>query len=543
VSIDATGSIPYSSSLSFGPNTVAIPVTGFELRAPVRTNDQIVLVDRHITDIDFDGDRINDAADLAMWRVVVGNEAVVLPNRVASLTALRVDSFISIRVIYSSGISSKSATTMQSTWYAPGIGVVRNVLASSDPKRVMDQEDLLTGYDGITSGWGYLYQDKTVQPVGPFQPLTFPIKLPDGALMYAYDMADTPVMVRMDRSGNYLSAKTIPTGVPVSSTMFRLGAGIRYVVRQFPILSIYPVSDDGAFTSTTPATVDLSGRLNQLLSADSLSITAAAGADRIWLAWHRSYFVSPGNVADEIVLRAIDGGGNFVSDEILFPTRAGLYDLQIAANSIGVTLSWKDVDVNGVMWLRYVQVKSSGGVTFDNRLPEPQNWFAGGYEQPRIAPVVDENNLWLLWNGVTDSSFVPPVPHGLRIDGAGNVVGTSADAAGVNAATISPFDSDFTDVNWPLRVATVGGNWFVTGKGFGYMYSEDTTRIPWLTYGEYAPGVGALTGTIREVMKVHVPLPMPQTNIVQPIVFDDRVLLLPDDGIQTLPTVVWRRQP
>jgi hypothetical protein len=232
-----------------------------------------------------------------------------------------------------------------------------------------------------------------------------------------------------------------------------------------------------------------------------------------------------------------------VSDEILFPTRAGLYDLQIAANSIGVTLSWKDVDINGVMWLRYVQVKYSGGVSFDKRLPQPQNWFSGGYGQPCLTPVVDENNIWLLWNGVTDSSFVPPVPHGLRIDDAGNVVGTSADAAGVNAATISPFDSDFTDVNWPLRVATVGGNWFVTGKGFGYMYSEDTTRIPWLTYGEYAPGVGALTGTIREVMKVHVPLPMPQTNIVQPIVFDDRVLLLPDDGIQTLPTVVWRRQP
>jgi hypothetical protein len=142
-----------------------------ELRSPVKVNDQYVGIDKHIADIrtDFDGDKVNDALDVAVYSTVIGEEILDLPNR-RQVKAVHVDMRFRARVKYSkTGTFSPVYESLQSTWYAPGIGIVKRRLeqpnnTASLPNRVVTE--LLENWDGLTEGLGHTDTVVATAPAG-----------------------------------------------------------------------------------------------------------------------------------------------------------------------------------------------------------------------------------------------------------------------------------------------------------------------------------------------------------------------------------------
>ena len=157
--------------LMLAANIPAQAVDIVELRSPVRINDQYVSLDKRIADSgkDFDGDKVNEALDVAVYSTVIGEEIIDLPNR-RQVKAVRVDMNFHVRVKYSkTGTDSPIYEAKQSTWYAPGIGIVKSrIEAPNDtdglPNRVATE--ILENWDGLTEGLGHLDTVVAVSPAG-----------------------------------------------------------------------------------------------------------------------------------------------------------------------------------------------------------------------------------------------------------------------------------------------------------------------------------------------------------------------------------------
>lgn len=162
--VNGTVTATETLDLGAGPQSVA----AVELRSPVRANDQITVLERFgvLTSVDVDGDKKADTADLAYYRRVIANEDVELPALGQTLRAVRVDDTAIIRFHRSSdGAAIAPVTTTGSTWYAPGIGVVRRTLAEPPVNGQSDQYDeRLQAFDGLSSGAGALMHTRPDQP-------------------------------------------------------------------------------------------------------------------------------------------------------------------------------------------------------------------------------------------------------------------------------------------------------------------------------------------------------------------------------------------
>lgn len=160
-----------TNQIAFSANTPAQAVDVIELRSPVKVNDQYVSIDKHIADsgTDFDGDKINDALDVAVYSTVIGEEILDLPNR-RQVKAVHVDMRLRARIKYSkTGTVSPVYEALQSTWYAPGIGIVKSRLEEPNntaglPNRVVTE--LLENWDGLTEGLGHTDTVVAASPAG-----------------------------------------------------------------------------------------------------------------------------------------------------------------------------------------------------------------------------------------------------------------------------------------------------------------------------------------------------------------------------------------
>ena len=165
------GAYMSTDQIALSANIPAQAVDVIELRSPVKVNDQYVSIDKHIADsgVDLDDDKVNDALDVAVYSTVVGEEMLDLPNR-RQVKAVQVDERLRARVKYSkTGTVSVIYESLQSTWYAPGIGVVKSRLEQPNntnglPNRVVTE--LLENWDGVTEGLGHANTVVAASPAG-----------------------------------------------------------------------------------------------------------------------------------------------------------------------------------------------------------------------------------------------------------------------------------------------------------------------------------------------------------------------------------------
>lgn len=217
------GDVLASGLVAFRQGTPALAENLTELRLPVKVNDQFGTIERKNVDIgaDLDGDKINETATVAQYSRVFGNEPVDLPNRRA-LTALRVDTRLRVQITPSATkVAGPVQETLRSTWYAPGLGIVKQRLEQPNPvagrpNRVVTE--VLEQWDGGTVGLGALPSQVPVAPasVAGFagSRLQFPVAAAGFAThaVVAASVADRPisrgiVLAQIDPRGAIVAAR------------------------------------------------------------------------------------------------------------------------------------------------------------------------------------------------------------------------------------------------------------------------------------------------------------------------------------------------
>lgn len=536
VTVDAaSGSVSMAVDVSLGSKLAALRIDGFELRSPVRLNDQYVLLDRHLADLgtDVDGDNKPDALDIAVWRVVEGQETLTPPRGVA-ISTVRVDTFVAARITPSGGGAAQTATQRQSTWYAAGIGAIRKVSYSSTPGLTYDYESWLTGFDGVTSGWGVVVQPGQFAgtPIQATGPAFAAVRNAEGVLAMT-----TSYLVQLDKTGRITKATPYSTagigfdgGVIVSTT-----AGLRYLRSSDPSdVRISALRDDGTLdTSHAVVHLDLAtynpvGAFLQLRA-----FTIAPGGDRFWMGWTRTT-VSAGTSHDDLLVRAFDPDGVPIGPEIALPTSQGVGPIVVmqATPSNGLIATWTEYG-SGYGASAQSRIDSDGSVLWTAR-EDTSNTLGGA--PCCMFSLFDEGSTWLTWRAAFTGA--PDQAHGVRVDAAGRFVGVTTDASAFASESLAALDASFL-VGWSQQFTAIQGHFHATAKVFSAPYPDDTRQFNHLEYAEFDATPGNLAAGMKQVRRAVVDglVTPPQ---VPPIVFDDRVLLLTDNGSTLQPTLIWR---
>jgi hypothetical protein len=538
VGTDASGAVLFATRLALGEGLPTLDVEGVELPSPVRANAQTVLLDQQIDDpsTDLDGDNLADRVDVAMWRTVIGNEDLTPPDGGTPLRALRVDTAAAVRVTYSGGSPPVTETIRLRTWYAAGIGIVRNAVESGSGQPLFEAEDWLLGFDGIDRGWGWVRREALTLPGGAavYTP-TSALATSDGLLA-----AGGATVFDIDRTGRLRASHDLVgrDGEPFTiKRLLRFDAGVRAVSVAGSVVETMRLEEDGrplpdptqtSFGAANPA----NGRFDFMVGPH-----AAPGATRAWAAWTRSEIQGS---RTEVALRAMDASGAFATPELSFAATATVITetLKLAPRTSGTVLQWLERADDGSMVQRMVFVDNAGTVTLDRRfaLGIDANGFA-----PLVRPLLNGDDFWWLWSDRTPTLDTRR-PHALRIDATtGLAVGGPLDRTLMVAAELAPMDDDLVN-GFPDQVHAQDGRWFAIGAGRGMLYPDgDGSTEEWLTFAELDPGTGAPAGgATRERMKAKIPLL--SSSLSAPVVFDDRVILLPTDSSgRVRPVVVWRR--
>jgi hypothetical protein len=375
------GAYKYTQMVSLPGNTPAQAVDVTELRSPVKVNDQYVSLDQHMTDggIDIDGDKVNDALDLAIYSRVIGEELLDLPNR-RHVKAVRVDTIMRTRFIASkTGNASPLYEAVQSNWYAPGLGIVQirtNLPNASDPalpSRIVTET--LQNWDGLTEGLGNTDVAAGVAPVSS--------PLAGAALQYPLDAVgfDTHAVVatfipgqpssvglalaQLDTRGKVLAARSYTraelfpaAGYFNEPRLLRVGSELRLLAR----------TDNGgvSMVALDPTGQHILRPAITMLSDpqfgydyERTSYRVSTDGSSIWLGWVRIVPAPDSVYLRSMVIQHFDasgqmlGGARVISD----PVAADISNFSMALSDTRLAVSWLHT---GMLSARHLAVTDTG---------------------------------------------------------------------------------------------------------------------------------------------------------------------------------------
>ena len=532
VTLDAaSGSISIASDLLLAPGATPIRVQGFELRSPVRANEQYVLLDRRVSasGLDFDGDARQDALDLAVWRVVVGEESVQLPNGMAPVAAVRVDTVFAARVFPSAGGATQTLGSRQSTWYAAGLGAVRLAThAAAGATRPYDDETLLTGFERGGSGWGAVVRDTQFLPGGGgvVGRVDSAAKVADGVLA-----TSASHVVKLDRSGRVIAA--IPYAqIGSVGQLVATASGARLMSRNGGVYRITPLSDDGSLVAGAgPVEIDTTALEAPNTFFDVVGLVPSQGGGRFWLIWSRQQ-VTGGTAQNDLRVLGHDADGRPATPVITIPAPNLFGDRPTfgTRNDDSLLLSWSEIP-GGVPANTQALVGSDGSLRWRSSQP------GSGLPGPCcLFPLSDSTGTWLTWRVAAGNDRLES--YGVRVDDAGQFVGVATDASAFSSERLAGLDEWFS-ARLPLGFTVADGRFFAAARVNAPPYADSAFPGSHLAFAEFDPGAGRLASGLRALRRIPLdPLVTPPDT--PPIVLDDRVLLLTDDGSALRPVVVWR---
>lgn len=542
--IDSDGHVRIATSLVLAPGAAPIAIDAPELRSPVRANEQFVIVDKRLAQSGIDSDRDGkaDTVDIAIWRNVVGVQSVTLPNNTVPLDAVRVDTTTVLRITPSAGGAAVTTTHRLSTWYADGIGVIREAEAASNGARAWDTDETLLGYDGVTSGYGFVPNAATLD--WAFEVPRAILKLTDGVLL-----SDLGGIRRLDPRGVSLGFyKFAPNNQSADvRALARLGtrnfAVNRYTDAPYGPYryAIHDISAAGEPTQTSSISFDPFD-LSSAVSVNSSDprFAAFSGGKVLWVVFERAVpgkFPSDPDTSEFVVRR--HNGNAWVGGETRLPVTDHLTSgsLSLQPMSDGLSLSWAAFNAASVTTQHSVRVDGDGLVAGHARLVLPSASF--GIE-PFFTLIGDGDTAWALWNGPGAVSGSASVPHGLRLDAQAAAVGVGGDDASLRAATLAGLDGIATSPPVEQQLSAGNGRWALASRNFGKAYPDDTLDRLWLDYRQLAPGAGAPSTEMTVVARYRIP---DRSVVGTPIVFDTHTLLLTPSPLGTTirATTVWHR--
>lgn len=532
----ASGTVNFSVALELVPKWVPVVIAGPELRSPIRQNDQYNLIEERFSNqpIDIDGDGKFDTVDVASYRRVIGNESVTLPNRTLPVLALRVDTVLTVRINPSNRTTPLVTSSSVSTWYAPGIGVVRQLLASSDPSRSFDQEDLLLGWDGLTEGWGFVMQPAQTQRTAGggtawVEAPSGAVVVPDGALITSGSRVH-----RLDSRGMVQASQDPPSGQ--FQALMRLSAGNRWLSGSWPSYQLHALSDAGATLGSGPVGVfTLASTDPATLAEYAVGLDGHPTSDQFWMAWQRTVASPSTGTANQLVVRAIGADGSTPRPEIVIPIGSPLTSssTRLAAHANGALVTWIETTASSGNTIHYAGVSATGQIDFQRSIAVSSPAVVEG-----LRPLVGGDLRWLVWRGPTLSG-TDPVAHAVRMDALGNLVGTAPDEAGLRAAVVGPYSTE-ASAAWPTAFTAADGSLFGAAAGYGLALPDERYPAPYVEYSVLNVPGATPSASLPQVSRLRVAGSI-NPAAASALVFADRVLLLttgPTGLFQ--PTVIWR---
>jgi hypothetical protein len=338
-----------------------------ELRGPVRAGDQFGTFERKNVDIgvDLDGDRINETATVAQYSRVMGNTQLSLSIR-ENITALRVFTRLMVQVTLSTTkVPGAVQESVRNTWYAPGLGIVRQTLEQPNPvagKPARFVVEQLEEWDGGTEGLGALPTQVPLAPASTAfagERLQFPQAVagfPTHAVVAA-SIADRQI------SRGIVLAQIDPRGAIVAARDYALselfpGADFMLELRLIPhgnFLRMMARLDDG---TVRMAHFDATGqqivRAPTSFGAESPGATDFEGlsyrmTDSFFLTRLRANVFPDGTPYKAAYVTRVDalGGMLMMPAEVIEPVAAQIHNLTVAEEPGVAGYSWREVTAQG----------------------------------------------------------------------------------------------------------------------------------------------------------------------------------------------------
>lgn len=542
VRLDASGNVRFSESLSLAPGVAPLVLDGIELKSPVVANDQYVVLDRRIADsgVDVDRDGKQDVLDVGVWRSVVGEEKVSLPNTNQPRDAVRVDTTAVVRTTPSGGGAPTSVTARLSTWYADGIGIIRETEMGTDG-RTLDADEVLLGYDGIDSGYGWIPVPREATWTEAYGGSSQVFKLPDGVLLAGAEFK------QLDKRGRLVNTYPFaPAGGTSFSYQFaRLRSASFVIVQRSPTgnsgqssYALHALSNAGQPTEAAAAVLNPFDQDQAPQSSRGPLFFADESADLLWVVWERLSSQGSSGSQTELVIRRHDGQ-RWIGNATVVSADPDTYSFNASARGGSLMLTWITTATSSITSQHLAQIDGSGQVRATNSFQTPQR--PGTLSGINMSLLGDSESLWAFWNMDPSWNSSSQVPYAVRVDPNGDVVGGS-DIATLRSALLPGLADIRPDGQFQAQLSVSGGQWFYADRSYGKAYPDDTKGDRFsVDYRVIDPGAGAPAAGMKTIARYR--LPDRQVRGL-PIVFDTHVLLLTGglDGLTsaTRPTIVWR---
>lgn len=352
----ANGTVTVREGIDISLSDRPEDISYVQLRSPVRQGDQITLFDRQAVQlgVDVDGDSVNDRADVAAYSRVIGWEATALPPPLSrTVRTIRMDTTLLIRVTHSrNGEVQPAVTVVQSAWFLPGVGIVRNRTTSAAGP--IDTDETLSAWDGVTQGLGAL---------SPVEGRVLVNGLPSGAWLgrplAAAGLGDRALVVNASASVDNASAGVTVSMLSARGQTMNINAvpdlsTLRpvHIVRTGPARAgliwteLTSVVGLGTVSRIRMLRLDAQGApldavpgLALADGTDATEIATAFDGTSMWLLWTR-YDVPSRSV--ELVARAFDADGVPVSPVAVLSasSNGGQTTLRLTAQSGRVLATW-----------------------------------------------------------------------------------------------------------------------------------------------------------------------------------------------------------
>ena len=515
--------------VDFAGRGVSETIQIVELRSPLRQGDQYTLLDKRYADtnIDADADGRTDALDVAIYARVAGNEVLTLPD-LPPLAAVRVDTVLATRVLLSrTGTFGATVFVTSQTWYAAGIGVVRQRLqaptASGNSTETI--EEVLSAWDGVSTGFGTLPRRLPSSAELAGQSVNFSnaqvFAYPGHALVMGRSASDSSAMLatRFDLRGRVLGSLLLRD--------FRTGSSARMVqMNDGPAMLDEP--PEGSSTRRRLTLFNTDGSLRGAVGAISIelgggrqvtsvmSVAVAGDGERFWLLWLRMFRdTDPAfSIRFEVVLRPYDRQGQPLADERIVDLPEPLLPTIVARNG-QVLLSWTGPAPGydrGVSYLDPTSGRLLQRVVFAG-LPG-----SNGFLQPLLL----DSGGALLWSSPLGGGGVQDFGAGVRLDAGFAVLRSGSTLASEQISGLPTFDGG---------ASALGSRLVFTSPDAGSVQpppaeSVGLSRVSWLDAAPSAPLNSARLNSVR------FPLFSPAAQAV----YADRVLVF---GADADVTVVW----
>jgi hypothetical protein len=533
-----------------------------ELRSPVRRDEQVTLIDRQalVLKDDLDNDKLPDTADIGAYSRVVGDEPVELPELGLTVNALRVDLSISTRLKFSSKAAAEAVKTVtRSTWYAPGLGIVRQVnrQAAADGNGMVETDERLQFFDGVATGLGLVPSAPIAKTGGSagVGPSLLPalsatrsgdaayVLSPRGTVLKPEAGAVLSVLDKRGRVTQSVEHLDLDLSSLAQKDLLPLDGGVA-VVSAEPGIFLDPYTLENLRLIRFDAQGQRSSSHWLASGAVPGTLRAAADGQTVWVSW-----VEPTLAMDgvQLMVQAFDGRGN----ARLAPQRLSRVNglrahggVSLAAAEGRVLVSWDQPAAAGTAnTVDYHQAL----VTLDptQAIATLETSAAGAADsRGRPVPRLSKSAALLTWytplNQPAGASSSSATARGVLLDTAARAQRAAGGGADNESLQLPAFPSQLS------TLALDGTQLLWSSSGAARLRAEEVSTDRYLDFAALGTDAGPLALAKPRLQRLRDRSPASawqgQVNAVTHILsFDDRWLILGQDGQSTTAAVLHRR--